>query len=447
MTRKPRLVVASVLALGALSGGIAMAAGGGETCIKPENGQGCLPVAPDGERVDLATPTFSNPTKVTNPLHPTSQVGSVVLLGRVDQLPFRTEVTLLPGTKTIEWKGQKVETLVSQYVAFLDGRLHEVALDWYAQADDGSVWYLGEDVFNYNRKGAVADTHGTWLAGREGPAAMIMPANPQVGDVYRPENSPGVVFEEVTVKAVGQTVHGPRGPLTGAIVVEELHMDGTFEDKIFAPGYGEFLTGRGGTLEAAALAVPTDTLPGPPPAELATLTTGAASIVAAAQQNDWRAASATLDSVLAAWNRYRAGDVPRLLDADMSAALVFLVAAVDARQPLDASDAAIDVGRVALDFELRHRPVAEIDLARFELWVRQALVDVASRKPGAVTGDVATLEWVWDRVAHTVDRSAAGRIDTELGKLRTAADSENLVGARNAATQLQGIVAGLRPAR
>ena len=64
--------------------------------------------------------------------------------------------------------GDQVETLESQYVAFLDGRLHEVALDWYAQDDGGAVWYFGEDVFNYE-DGAVADTGGTWLAGARRP--------------------------------------------------------------------------------------------------------------------------------------------------------------------------------------------------------------------------------------------------------------------------------------
>ncbi len=59
---------------------------------------------------------------------------------------------------------------------------------------------------------------------------MIMPTSPKVGDVYRPENACGVVFEEVTVKAVGVAVSGPRGKVTGAIVVEELHMDAREED-------------------------------------------------------------------------------------------------------------------------------------------------------------------------------------------------------------------------
>ena len=71
---------------------------------------------------------------------------------------------------------------------------------------------------------------------------MIMPADPKVGNAYRPENIAGLVFEEVTVKEVGKTVAGPRGPIHGAIVTRELHDDGSFEEKVFAPGYGEFFT-------------------------------------------------------------------------------------------------------------------------------------------------------------------------------------------------------------
>jgi hypothetical protein len=111
-------------------------------------------------RVDLERPTFSNPTQITNPLLPISKLRSAVLLGHVDDKPFRTETTLLPGARTVVWDGERVPVLVSQYTAYLDGRLEEVAIDRYAQADDGSVWYFGEDVFDY-REGAVALTEDT----------------------------------------------------------------------------------------------------------------------------------------------------------------------------------------------------------------------------------------------------------------------------------------------
>ncbi len=178
-------------------------------CVPFEDGTGCLPLAPASQRVDTATPTFSNPTAVTNPLFPVSATNirsccSVRSTARTSEPRSRCS-----RDQIIEWHGQQIEVLVSQYAAYLDGRIHEVAYDFYAQADDGAVWYFGEDVFNFE-DGVIADTHGTWIAGKDGPAGMIMPADPQVGDVYRPENIPGFVFEEVTVaKAVGRTLDGP----------------------------------------------------------------------------------------------------------------------------------------------------------------------------------------------------------------------------------------------
>jgi hypothetical protein len=205
-------------------------------------GIGRRTLGPPGRRVDLVAPPFSDSTTITNPLFPISELRSAILNGHGDGRPLKIETTLLPDTRVIEWRpGQCVHTAVSQFVAYRDGRILEVALDHYAQADDGSVWYFGEDVFNY-RRGVVNDTAGSWLAGKEGPAAMIMPAQPARGMVYRPENIPGLVFEEVTVKRTGVTVQGPRGPVRGAIVAGELLDDGSREDKYFAPGYGEFRT-------------------------------------------------------------------------------------------------------------------------------------------------------------------------------------------------------------
>ena len=247
------LTAAGLLAVAGLAGAALVAAGDGDTSARDRSntgacdqstsrkvtqptpaqlaaaGLGRLPIAPRRDRVDLVAPPFSNPTHVTNPLFPIAALHSAVLNGQVDGKPFRTETTLLPQTRIMEWTDRQcVEVLVSQYVAYSDGRIEEVALDLYAQDDQGSVWYLGEDVFNY-KDGVIADTGGTWFAGQDGPAALIMPAAPKTGDVYRPENIAGLVFEEVTVKAVGQTVDGPGGPVSDAIVVEELHDDGSRE--------------------------------------------------------------------------------------------------------------------------------------------------------------------------------------------------------------------------
>jgi hypothetical protein len=185
--------------------------------------------------VDLVPPAFSRPTAIDNPLFPVASQESVLLVGRVEDQDFRTEVTLLDHTRVIPWNGKQVEVAVSQYVAFLGGRIHEVAYDLYPRDDDGNVWNFGEDVYNF-ADGSVGDTHGTWIAGIDGPAAMIMPADPSPGEVYRPENIPGLVFEEVTVSAADTPFVGPFGPDEGALEVLELHMDGGRESKTFAPG-------------------------------------------------------------------------------------------------------------------------------------------------------------------------------------------------------------------
>jgi hypothetical protein len=360
--------------------------GGSPTTIPQPAVPGNLPLAPESDRVDVAMPTFSDPTNVTNPRFPVSHQESVLLLGKVEGLPFRTEVTLLPETRIIAWEGQQVEVLVSQYVAFLGGSITEVAYDLYAQADDGSVWYLGEDVFDF-RDGAIVVTEGSWLAGRDGPAAMIMPGDPQVGDVYRPENAPGFVFEEVTVKSVTETLDGPLGPVEGGMVSSELHQDGSREGKIFAPGYGEFYTSGGGDVEALALAVPTDAASGPVPADLTTLSDGGLSIFDAAEAGSWKAASATVSDMAAAWKTNKASGVPRLIEPVMDKALATLATAVDARGAARARNAAIEVARLSFDLQLRYRPVTEIDLARMDLWAAQLLVDEATGDTDAIAAD------------------------------------------------------------
>jgi hypothetical protein len=402
---------------------------------------GDLPTAPQSERVDLRMPSFSDPTSVTNPLFPVSRQESVLMVGRVDGKPFRTEVTLLPETRIIEWQGRRVETLVSQYTAYLDGRIEEVAYDLYAQADDGSVWYFGEDVFNFE-DGVIANTEGTWTAGEDGPAAMIMPAQPKVGDVYRPENVPGFVFEEVTVKSVGRTLEGPLGPVEGGLVVEELHMDNSTEDKTFAPGYGEFYTAGGGDSEALALAVPTDALSGPTPAALDTLSAGALDVFDDAGSGDWSSASAAVEEMNVAWEKYREG--PKKIEPRLTGALAALTEAVDARDSGQTRLAAIDAARWSLDLQLQYRPQSEIDLARFDLWSAQVIVDAAAGDTSAVNGDVFTLDYIRDRILNTLDRADAARLNTGFLDLQVAAGEDDLAAASDAAEHLRNILGNLR---
>jgi hypothetical protein len=400
------------------------------------SGRGC---APKHRRVDVEPPGFSNPTEVTNPLNPIARLRSALLLGHIEGEPLRVETTLLPGTDTIEWGGRKIKALTSQYMATVGGRIEEVALDRYAQDDAGNVWYLGEDVFNYS-DGAVADTEGTWLAGKDGPGAMIMPANPKPGDVYRPENLPGIVFEEVTVRSVERTVTGPRGPVEGAIVVDELHLDGAHEDKTFAPGYGEFLTASATEREALAVAVPTDALDESLPPGLVKLSSGASGILGSARAEDWEGAGATLERMRAEWRELRSGEVPPELAKQTDNGLRRLSQAVRAERPGPAGLTALDFGLAVLDLRLQYEPATEIDRHRFELWASRMLVHADAGDRAGVASDVAVLEWIRDRFAHTLDSGIRDELDAGMREVRAAADAGNPRAAADHAARVAALV-------
>ena len=394
--RRTGVALYAALLVGATSyGGVAFAAAAAAPPPVPP------PPAMSGSasRVDVATPTFSNPTSVTNPLFPKSALAQVVQLGVEGGDRMRFEATQLEDTRTITWNGRQVETRVTHFVGYRNGRMIEVALDYYAQADDGSVWYFGEEVDNYSN-GVVADHNGTWLAGRDGPPGMIMPAHPKVGDVYRPENIPGLVFEEATVKAVNQTVDGPRGRVRGAMRMEAHLMDGSVEEKLYAPGYGEFQARVASSDEfyQVALAVPKDRRGSEVPSALSTISDGAANVFDAAPTTTWDRISATVAGMASAWDRNRTRQVPELLATQMGDALDALRTAVAARVPANVRQAAIGVAGASLDLQLPFEDLSDIDESRLEIWTLQLVVDRAQGDAAAVAGDRATLVAIEDRI-------------------------------------------------
>jgi len=141
------------------------------------------------------------------------------------------------------------------------------------------------------------------------------------------------------------------------------------------------------------------------------------------------------------WDAQRARVVPPRLVAPTNAGLAALARAVAARDSPRARDAALDVVQAALDLELSYQPPAQIDRARFDLWLRQTLVDAAARDRAAVSGDLATLEWIRDRIAHTLDSVEVTRIDTHLERLRDQVVDRDLAAAARTATDLRKVLA------
>jgi hypothetical protein len=60
----------------------------------------------------------------------------------------------------------------------------------------------------------------------------------------------------------------------------------------------------------------------------------------------------------------------------------------------------------------------------------------------AVKGDVAVLEWIRDRVAHTLDAVDRTRIDTRLVRLRANVSDARFAAATRSAADLRRLLAG-----
>jgi hypothetical protein len=402
-------------------------------------GKGC---GPNSARVDLARPTFSHPTKITNPLFPISTIDSVVLLGHVEGKPFRSETTLRPYRTTVDWDGEHVEVLMSQYLAYVDGQIEEMALDRYAQADDGSVWYFGEDVFDYV-DGQIAVSEGTWLAGRGGPPAMIMPAHPKPGDVFRAENITGVVFEELRVNEVDLAVHGPSGKVQGAVTMDELHVDGvTLSGKTFAPGYGEFLTTDGDDIEAAAVAHGTDTRDGPMPAALGNLVTRAWGVLESIRLEDWPAAQNTAHRMATDWASLKEHHLPPRVADEMDRAIAQLGPAVDAKKAHVGVTATIAVAQSATDLELLYRQPIDIDIERVHLHAQRLRVDAAADDSAGVSGEVSVLGWVAERIRGHLAETDRRQLDSRISDLRVTNATGDVAATGDAAARLAAWLRG-----
>ena len=384
-------------------------------------------------RVDLRTPAFTAPCDISNPLFPVSELDRAVFAGLVEGERLRIETTRLPGTRTIVVDGEPIETVVSQHVAWLNRRIHQVAIDWYAEDDEGNVWYLGEDVFNY-QNGVLVDMAGSWLAGADGPPAMVMPREPRVGNVWRSENAVPIVFEEVRSIETGATVKGPQGPVGGAVIVRELRMDGGRESKSFAPGYGEFFAGLGQDFEALAVAVPADALSGGVPQTLDALSEGAERMFALATDGGWWRVSALLNAMTQDWRDYEATGVPRRLADPMNAALESLEAAIRARDRAEARQASVDVGLAALDFELRYEDRARVDIELIEIWTRQLRIDQQKEDRPGVLSDLETIRAIQARL----DDRLAWNMHADLTALGSAALAGNTTRLEEAAGRIAG---------
>jgi hypothetical protein len=136
---------------------------------------------------------------------------------------------------------QGVTTRVVQDDVRLDGVLTEHTFDWFAQDENGNVWYFGEDSQSIDPETGEVSTEGSWQAGKSGAeAGIIMEAHPAVGDFYNEENAAPVAEDQARVIALDARARVPFGHFDGCLETENTSpLEPTaLEHKFYAPGVG-----------------------------------------------------------------------------------------------------------------------------------------------------------------------------------------------------------------
>ncbi len=173
-------------------------------------------------------------TKIDNPFVALTPVPLTVLEGTDGKAKARSVNRLLKKTTVID--GVRVAILDNQ--EFENGKRVEHTFDYFAQRPDGTVWYFGERVRNYEN--GKVNHGGQWLAGEgKNKPGLYMPAKPKVGDVFDQERAPGVAEDRTTVLKAGLTRKTHAGTFKNCIhVLDYSPIDKNKEFKYYCGGVG-----------------------------------------------------------------------------------------------------------------------------------------------------------------------------------------------------------------
>jgi hypothetical protein len=158
----------------------------------------------------------------------------ITVLDETERFYSGQDTIITRVVEELEWEDADGDGVVDD-----DEFVIEVSRNYYAQTQDGTVCYFGEDVDIFNEDGTV--THeGAWRADEPGNApGIFMPANPAVGMTFQQEVAPGVAEDEATIVRSGSTVRVPAGTFTDTIAVRDFNpLDGSKGTKVYARGVG-----------------------------------------------------------------------------------------------------------------------------------------------------------------------------------------------------------------
>ena len=175
-------------------------------------------LARDGEdpyEPDIDPSRFT--TEIDNPYLPFTPGRRWVYEGETEDGVERIVVEVTSATREV----MGVETVVVRDTVSVDGEVVEDTYDWYAQDDEGNVWYFGEDTHEFE-DGVPVNEAGAWEAGVDGAQpGIVMQADPEVGAPYRQEFLEGEAEDMGQVIEVSTSVTTPAGRFGDVIVTKD----------------------------------------------------------------------------------------------------------------------------------------------------------------------------------------------------------------------------------
>lgn len=177
---------------------------------------------------------FHNPLKIDNKYFPLTPGTTFIYNGTGDDgEPTRVVFTVTNNTKEI----LGITTRVVHDEAYVEDELEESTDDWFAQDNDGNVWYMGEFTTEF-----PDESHdGSWEAGvKEAKAGVLMLAQPEVGDKYQQEEASGEAEDGATVLSLNEKVCVPYGCFSNVLKTEDFNLlePEILENKFYAEDVG-----------------------------------------------------------------------------------------------------------------------------------------------------------------------------------------------------------------
>lgn len=153
---------------------------------------------------------------------------------------LRVVVTVTHDTKKI---ANGVTARVVRDTVFDGSAVVEDTFDWYAQDQDGTVWYLGEQTAEFEN-GEVMTTAGSFEAGVDGALpGVVMPGSPTPGTAYRQEYYAGEAEDNGEILSITEMADSPYGHFDDVLLTRDtvaLEPD-VLEYKFYAKGVGPVL--------------------------------------------------------------------------------------------------------------------------------------------------------------------------------------------------------------